>query len=141
MGMGVRESSLFPNGNIGYSLFVKLDATAEGYGLQAGAGETTFGVAGPFTHNMAVNIGGVELDDAYAGVAGGPAIKVFGEGSSMVPLRIGGTVAVGDYLKSDASGKGVTTTTDKDKVGAVAKQAGVSGDIILVDVVRLQLSV
>lgn len=141
MGMGVGESSLFPNGNISYSTFVKLDTSAEGYALQCGAGETPYGVAGPETHNMAVTIGGVDLDDGYAGVAGGPAIKVYGVGSTAIPLRIGGTVTVGDYLKSDASGFGVTTTTNLDKVGAVAKQSGVSGNIILVDVIRLQLSV
>lgn len=141
MGMGPGESSLFPNGNINYSSFVKLDTSAEGYCLQAGAGEQAFGIAGPETHNMAITIGGVDLDDGYAGVAGGPAIKIYGVGSTSVPLRLGGTVSVGDWLKSDSSGYGVTTTTDKDKVCAVARQSGVSGNIILVDVIRLQLSV
>lgn len=141
MGMGVGESSLFPNGNVRYSAFVKLDTSAEGYCLQAGAGETVFGIAGSMTHNMAITIGGVDIDDGYAGVANGPAIKIYGVGSTKVPLRLGGTVAVGDYLKSDGSGFGVVTTTDKEKVGAQARQAGVSGDIIEVDVVRLQLSV
>lgn len=139
MGMGVGESSLLPNGNINYSSFVKLDTT-EGYCLQAGAAAKPFGICGPATHNMAITIGGVDLDDGYAGVAGGPALKIFGVGSTMIPLRIGGTVAIGDYLKPDASGFGVATTTNLDEVGAMARQAGVSGDIILVDVIRMQLS-
>lgn len=141
MGMGVGESSLFPNGNIAYSSFVKLDTSAEGYCLQCGAGETAYGIAGPATHSMAITIQGVDLDDGLAGVAGGPAIKIYGVGSTNVPVRIAGTVTQGDYLKSDGSGFGVATTTDKDKVVAVAKQSGVSGNIINVDVIRLQLSV
>lgn len=141
MGMSGAETSLLPNGNINYSSFVKIDTSAEGYCLQCSTGERAYGIAGAMTHNMAITIGGVDVDDGYAGVAGGPAIKIYGQGSTRVPLRLGGTVAVGDYLKSDSSGFGVVTTTDKEKACARALQAGVSGNIILVDVIELQLSV
>lgn len=140
MGMGIAESSLFPNGNIGYSTFVKLDTTAEGYCLQAVSGDAPFGVAGPMTHGMALAVGGVNLDDGLAGVAGGPAIKIYGVGSTKVPLRIGAAVAVGDRLVPDANGKGVPTTANAVKVGAIARQAGGPDTIIDVDVVRFDSS-
>ncbi len=140
MGMGVGETSLFPNGNILYSSFVKLDTTTEGYCLNAGTGGRVFGIAGAFTHGMAITINGVDVDDAYAGVAGGPAIKIYGEGATKVPLVLGGTVSIGDRLKSDSSGYGVATVTNLDEFGAIARQAGVSGQIIEVDVITGQIS-
>jgi hypothetical protein len=48
---------------------------------------------------------------------------------------LGGTVAFGDYLASDAAGKLVATTTANDKVVAQALQAGVVNDLISVQVV------
>ena len=47
-------------------------------------------------------------------------------------LQLGGTVAAGDLLTSDGSGHGITTTTTAQQVGARAKMAGVSGQIITV---------
>lgn len=134
------ESSLFPNGNIAVSTFVKLDTTTEGYCLQAGNHDPVFGIAGPETHTMAISIQGVSLEDGYAGVAGGPAIKIYGVGSTMVPLRIAGTTAIGDRLESDSNGYGAVTTSDQIKVGAIARQAGVANNIIAVDVVRFDAS-
>lgn len=142
MGMSAFETSLFPNGNIATSTFVKLDTSNEGMCLQAGSGDATIGVAGPYTHNMAISIGGVLLDDGYAGVAGGPAMKIYGPGSSKIPLRIIGTTAIGDRLVSDASGYGVVTTADKIKgLVAIARQAGVANNIIEVDLHMFDTSV
>jgi len=49
-------------------------------------------------------------------------------------LQIAGTVAAGDYLESDADGKGVSTTLTSRvmtaNVNAIALQAGVAGDLI-----------
>lgn len=48
-------------------------------------------------------------------------------------LKLGGTVARGDLLTSDASGQGVVAapgTGTNDRYGAVAQKAGVSGDVI-----------
>ena len=141
MGMGVYETSKFPNGNITTSTFVKLDATKEGYALQAGAGDECFGIAGPEPHIMAIAIQGVQLDDGLAGVAGGPAIKIYGVGATMVPLKVSSAVNIGDRLISDASGYGTPTTADKQKVGAIAQQAGAANTVVLVNVVRFDSSV
>jgi len=48
---------------------------------------------------------------------------------------LGGTVAFGDFLASDAAGKLVATTTANDKVIAQALQSGVVNDLISVNVV------
>jgi hypothetical protein len=53
-------------------------------------------------------------------------------------LTLGGTVTRGAKLKSDASGYGVTSSTDTEEYGAVALQSGVSGDIIEVLVTPAQ---
>ena len=46
-----------------------------------------------------------------------------------------GAIAVGSYLKSDASGQGVATTTDTEEVGAVALEASTTaGEVILVEI-------
>lgn len=49
--------------------------------------------------------------------------------------KLGGTVAAGDLLTSDAAGKLVATTTANDKVIAQALEAGVLNDLIAVNVV------
>lgn len=51
-------------------------------------------------------------------------------GGATLKVKIGGTVSIGDRLKSDSSGRGVTTTTSGDVTFGIALQAGVSGDII-----------
>ena len=135
------ETSLFPNGNVKICTFVKLDTTTEGYCLQAGSGDRPFGIAGPETHVMSINIAGSNLDDGYAGVAGGPAIKIYGVGSTMVPLRVvDSSVNIGDILKPDSSGYGTVTTTSTDKVGAIARQSSTTANTIInVDVVRFDI--
>lgn len=45
-------------------------------------------------------------------------------------VRLGGTVAVGDWLTSDANGKAITTTTTGNRVIGYAEQAGVADDIV-----------
>ena len=47
-------------------------------------------------------------------------------------LEIVATVAYGDRLKSDANGKGTPVTANNDEWGAVAQQAGISGQLIRV---------
>lgn len=100
--------------------FVK-PGTAEGSMVAAVAGNKTVGI----------------LQDApNTGEHG--AVAVQGGGAK---LKLGGTVAAGDYLKSDANGAGVVATVDKDEYGAKADVAGVSGDIIGVEVVQGQMGV
>lgn len=50
-------------------------------------------------------------------------------------LKLGGTVAVGDFLTSDASAQGIATTTDTNEYGAKALANGVIGDEIPVQVI------
>lgn len=45
-------------------------------------------------------------------------------------VKLGGTVAVGDWLTSDASGRAIATTTTGNQVIGRAELAGVSGDIV-----------
>ena len=137
-----KETSLFPNGNIAISTFVKLDTTTEGYCLQAGNGDPVFGIAGPETHIIPITIGGTNLDDGFAGVAAGPAIKIYGVGATMVPLRVAAATNIGDRLVSDANGYGAVTTSDKIKIGAIARQStAVANTIINVDIVQFDTSV
>lgn len=60
-------------------------------------------------------------------------IEVAGPGGG-AKLRLGGTVTAGDLLTSDASGRGIATTTANNRAGAVADEDGVEGDIIGVEV-------
>jgi len=50
-------------------------------------------------------------------------------------LKIGGTVAAGDLLGSDANARGITVTADQEWYGAMALQSGVVDDLINVEVV------
>lgn len=45
-------------------------------------------------------------------------------------VRLGGTVAAGDLLTSDANGKAVATTTPGHRYIGIAEQAGVANDLI-----------
>lgn len=50
-------------------------------------------------------------------------------------LKLAGTVALGQLIKSDADGKGVVVAGAGEEYGARALKAGVSGDVIPVDVI------
>lgn len=122
------------NGNIAPCRFVKLGTT--GRVTQAGAGEQPFGVSGQGTRNAPYG----SLDDGYHAIAGEDC-EVHGPPEKDVSLDIGGTVAIGNFLKSDANGKGVAGSADKDKVGALALQSGVDGDQIRVQLIVFDRSV
>jgi hypothetical protein len=55
--------------------------------------------------------------------------------SGEAELQLGGAVTRGDRLTSDANGKGVTTVTAGDILGAIALANGVADDIIPVIVI------
>jgi hypothetical protein len=58
--------------------------------------------------------------------------------SDIADLKLGGTVARGDLLTSDASGQGVTAAPGagtNNRIGAMALISGVSGDVIPVLVI------
>lgn len=55
-----------------------------------------------------------------AEVAVGPIVKV----------KLNDTLAVGEYINSDATGLGVKVTADKARYFCIANEAGVAGDVI-----------
>jgi len=83
----------------------------------AGAGEVTLGI----------------LQNNPDAIGKGASIAV--AGVSM--LELGGTVTRLAWLKSDAAGRGVATTTDTNVVGAIALAAGVITDKIPVIIVHV----
>lgn len=52
------------------------------------------------------------------------------ERAGLNPVQLGGTVAAGDWLTSDANGKAIATTTAGDNVIGRAEQPGVADDVI-----------
>lgn len=123
------------NGNIAPSRFVKLDSTADNRALQCGANEAPWGISQPSTRRLALS----GWDDGYAAIAG-EMLTIAGPGDDEALLELGGTVAHGDHLKSDANGKGVAGNANLDKVGAIALQAGTSGKLIRVKPIRFDIS-
>lgn len=94
--------------------FVKLDTTA-GQVVGAGAGDQTLGVLA----NKPAS-GGAARVDTQAGCI----VKLIVDGNA-------GAIAIGDYLKSDAAGKGVKSDTNLEKAGAIALAASTAaGDTI-----------
>jgi hypothetical protein len=70
---------------------------------------------------------GVLIDTPAAGQTGTVRLRT-SAGTSFI--RLGGTVAVGDAITSNASALGITTVTAGDQIIGYALSAGVSGDII-----------
>ncbi len=124
------QLSLKANGNVPPARFVKPDTSGDGLVLVAGAGERCLGISQPGTRRTPYS----GLDDGFAAIAGED-LQVFGVGERPM-LELGGTVAFGDRLKSGALGVGVVTTTNLDEWGAIALAAGVSGQLIQVEVVQ-----
>lgn len=67
------------------------------------------------------------------GGSGASAVYQF---SGTAKVKLGGTVAIGDWVTTDSNGKGVATTTDGNITIGRALEAGVDGDII-----EVQLSI
>ncbi len=116
--------------------FVKRTASSgESIITQCGSNEAPWGVGPRSTRRMAL----AGWDDGYAAVSGDD-VNVFGPGDDVAYLELGGTVSSGASIKSDADGKGVAATTDKDRVGAIALDSGVAGDLIRVKPIRFDLA-
>ena len=115
------------------SRFVKISGPHKG--AESDANESTVGICyagsdyAPLSDLVSTN------DHAKAN----DPIGLLGEGEGGL-LTAGAAVTAGDYLKSDADGKGVTilaSGTTVQKVGALALEtAAADGDIILAQVVR-----
>ncbi len=126
--------SKIAGGNVKTSIFVKLDST-QGRAVACGSNEAIFGISSPHTRNIALS----GRDDGYAATEG-ENLNIIGPGDDEALLRLGGTVTHGQYIKSDSDGYGVAATTDKDHVGAQCLQAGVSGDLVRVKPMRMDLA-
>lgn len=113
--------------------FVKLDTVNVGQVLLCGAGDQIDGISQPGVRRVPY----LTLDDGNAAIAGDN-INIWGPPEKDVLLKIGGTVVVGDRLKADVNGHGITTTTANDEIGAIAERAGVINDLILVQVIAPQ---
>jgi hypothetical protein len=115
-------------GSITPSRFVYASTTVDNQVLQAGANAKVIGISQKGTWSVPV----LGIDDGYAALSG-MNLNVYGP-PEVCGLELGGTVAAGDYLESDSSGRGVTSSTDGHYYGAIATQAGVLGQIIDVQV-------
>lgn len=114
------------DGNITPSRFVKNSSTQSRV-VQAGAGNVCVGVSQPGKRRPP----GTAADDGYAAVQD-EMIQVYQFGETDVPLTAGDTIALGDRLKSDSSGRGVPAAAG-DAAYAVALEAtSVTGAIIKV---------
>lgn len=125
-------------GNISPSRFVKATTPNRTVVQCSGATDLIIGISGIGTHNLPGTIGGVAIDDGYHAISGLPCEVFLPEDSArgqIILLELGGTVAWGDTLTSDGSGKGITTVTDANWYGARALSSGVSGQLIKVQVI------
>lgn len=107
-------------GNIYPCRFIKESTAAPFSVVQATANSRICGVTAEGTTVVAIK---GYTDDAcvYAATAGLP-VPYFGEHDECL-LEVGAQVAVGDYLVSDADGKGVPAAVGSTTIGAVALEA------------------
>jgi hypothetical protein len=118
------------SGVITTASFVKVDASNDNSVLQAGSGDRPIGVSmesaqlAPFGSNSTA-----------AATAAGDEIRVYGQGEICNLTAGSGGFTVGDMLKPDANGNGLTTVTANDLIGAVALEttaAGAQGRVYVV---------
>jgi len=103
--------------------------SAEGRVLQAVAGSRPYGISQVGARRVDY------IDSTGRAAIAGEDLNIHGPPEKDVLLQINGTVTRGDFLKPDATGMGITTTTQTDIVGAVAMVSGVAGQAILVEVI------
>lgn len=121
---------MIAGGTIGPSRFVKLSTTADNTVLVAGSNDPIFGISQKGTRTAPYP----GLQDNNAALTGED-IMIYQVGETAV-IELGGTVAAGDYLESGGStGTAVTSSVDGHNYGAKTPQAGVSGQLIEVQVV------
>lgn len=115
------------DGNIGPMLFVTpTSVSGDNRVLLAGAGSMILGVSQPQQRYGPWG----PIQDGNAAVQG-EQLRVYGPGE-ICWLIVGGTVSVGNRLKSNSSGQGIATTSDGDEYGAIALEAGTANQQIRV---------
>ena len=114
------------------SRFVMSDLENDFSVVEATANRKTVGVSQQGTNNPPIPS---ESDD-FAAISG-ETLRVHGLTEECL-LKLGGTVVVGDDLKSDSAGRGVVIAqgTSKQEVGALALQSGTINQLIRVQVER-----
>ncbi len=126
MGLSNTPFGLKANGNINPCKFICLDTTTSNAALQGStaAGQTlVIGITGQSTE-----LPPTDGAATYHATAGNPLNEWFGEGAECL-LTIGsGGCTVGDFLKPDVNGAGVTTTSDADFYGARALETASAGE-------------
>ena len=134
--MAIGAPHLMADGDIRPSRFVKTsNASGIAKVVESDANNSPIGISQDGTNTAPIP--GVTSDKA---AEQGQSLRLHVEGE-MCLLELGGTVTAGDFLKSDADGKGVsiaTTGVDVQCIGGVALQSGVSGDLIPVKVQLMQ---
>jgi hypothetical protein len=110
-------------GNVSPKRIVKISGNNKVVQASA-ATDKMFGIAGQRTRYAEIT--GLSLNDGYHAVSG-ENCEVFQVGET-APLVAGGAVVAGDRITSDASGKGIATTTDKDSIVGQAVNGAASGE-------------
>jgi hypothetical protein len=118
-------------GTISPCRFVTPDASNDTRVTQAVAGSPIAGISGASTETPPT-----PSNTSYHATTGNPC-RVHGSGEQAL-LELGATVTRGQYLVSDANGKGIPfdLTGKAHEYGAVALASGVAGDIRNVQVLR-----
>lgn len=105
--------------------------TAANSVLEADAGDEPIGIS--YNQTRSLNLEGYGAT-TLAAIAGDH-LSIYGDGARMVPLTAGGAVSVGSWIKSDANGQGVASTTDREKViGRARTAAAAAGELFMVDI-------
>lgn len=105
--------------------------TAENSVLEADAGDLPIGISYPGTRK--INLEGYG-ETPLAAIAGDH-LSIYGDGARMVALVSGAAIAVGDWIKSDAEGRGVPSTADREDVVGRARTAVSAADVlVMVDI-------
>ena len=123
--------SLIANGTIQPSSFVSLDTSADLSVIQATANSKIIGIS---------QVGddfppGVGTGAQQAAVAG-EQVQLFGLGDvTVIQVGTASGVTRGDYLKSNAQGSAVTSSSASDNVGAIALESGAAGEQVLCQIV------
>jgi hypothetical protein len=130
-----QSPSLLAGGDILPSTFVKLSASADNTGLQAGANEAVIGISGVGTKEAPIS--GASTNHAEDG----DPIELFGLGDICLLKAGSGGFTRGDRLKSDAAGAGVPMagTGDNQNIGAVALESAAEGEFGRVQVVIVSI--
>jgi len=126
--------SKFPGGTIRPARFVILGT--DNRVTESGANGDVWGISTSAVRNSSL----VGLDDGNAGIAGDPPMNIFGPDNDSARLELGGTVTIGQKIRSGAAGVGIAATADRDQIGAIAQESGVSGDLIWVKPIRYDRS-